>query len=239
MSLITVVIPTSEIPSHPIPTIISRAVESLKEQLPDAPIIVTCDGPRGCEQYDSYCNMLPAWKGETVIIEPPPARIHQSGMLCLALDRVRTPLLLYWEHDWELLPDVPWSELCELIERGAYNYIKLHAAPRIHPLHEHLMVTRTIHQHGGVGTHRYYDSEGGRAIPIVQTLQWSQNPHLASTDFYRKTILPLCEGKRDFIENIVHGIVTNSPWQEFKCGIYNPCDGDMMRVRHLDGKNSK
>ena len=146
--------------------------------------------------------------------------------------------MLYWEHDWELLPDVPWTQLSLLISTGEFNYIKLHAQPRISPYHEHLMQERVIYQAGKVSD-RYTDRLPGPAIPIIKTRQWSQNPHLASTAFYREKILPMCANKCDFIENIVHGVVANSPWEEYRCGIYNPAEGDMMRVRHLDGKNTR
>jgi hypothetical protein len=154
------------------------------------------------------------------------------------LEYVDTPLILYWESDWELLPSIPWHELCNLILSGGFNYIKLHAQPRISPYHEHLMLERVIYQNG-VASDRFHENRLGGAVPIIRTRQWSQNPHLASTQFYREKVLPHCEGKCDFIENIMHGVVANAPWEEFKCGIYNPVDGDMMRVRHLDGRGSK
>lgn len=241
VSDITVVIPTSPIPSHPSDSIIRRAVAFVREQLPLSRIIITCDGTQGEEPaYKQYRDALMYHSGNVNVIGNS-LHIHQSGLLTHVLGGptpITTPLLLYLEHDWELLPNVPWPELSQLILSGEFNYIKLHATPRISPYHEHLMLERVIYQ-DGVPSDRYRDNVPGTAIPIIKTKQWSQNPHLASAKFYREKILPLCEGKCDFIENIVHGIVANSPWEEFRCGIFNPAGGDMMKVRHLDGKNSR
>jgi hypothetical protein len=226
---ITVVIPTSPIPSHPSTAIIDRAIASVRAQLPNSTLIVSIDGVEGeiPESYEIFKRLSARVFGKSLLFE---RHLHQSGMLPLSLECMDTPLLLYLEHDWELLPDIPWAELSQLILSGEYNYIKLHAAPRISPWHEHLMAERVMHKIGEV------------FVPIIKTIQWSQNPHLASTQFYREKILPHCEGKTDFIENIMHGIVASAPfapWEEFKCGIYNPPSGDMMKCHHLDGKNSK
>ena len=46
MREITVVIPTSPIPSHPSTAIIDETIASVRKQLPDSRIIVTADGVR-------------------------------------------------------------------------------------------------------------------------------------------------------------------------------------------------
>lgn len=236
---ITAIVPTSPIPSHPRTDMIQKAILSVRLQLPNCHIQITADGEDvETEAYREYKDRLISMDmGAVVTLHQ--EHIHQSGMLCRLLPSViHTPLILYFEHDWELLPDIPWAELSQLIFSGEFNYIKLHAAPRISPYHEHLMIERVMYQNG-VPCDRYIDNRPGKPIPMIDTRQWSQNPHLASTEFYRTKIAPMCEGKTDFIENIVHGVVANSPMSEFKCGIYNPASGDMMRVRHLDGRNSQ
>lgn len=234
---ITVVIPTSPIPSCPSTHIITATIESIRLQLPNAPIIVTCDGPESGAVYTEYIERIRTRNTEMVLHDP---RIHhhQSGMIGPALELVKTPLIYYLESDWLTLPDIPWPELSVLIRSGRYNYIKLHAAPRISPAHEHLMRERFIY-HGLVEHDRFSDAAAERAIPIIRTVQWSQNPHLASTEFYRSLNEKYLVGKCDFIENIVHGIVGQAPWEEFKLGIFNPLGGDMMRCYHLDGKGSR
>lgn len=241
VSLITVVIPTSPIPSHPSTVIIDTAIASIKTQLPDVPITISFDGTENAqlpyEEYKLAANQNADHEGWKSLHQFHAYPRNQSGMLADALDNTATPLLLYWEHDWELLPDVPWAELSDLILRGHFNTVKLHAAHRISPYHEYLMEERVMYQEGRQV--QCYQEGRGPAVGIITTRQWSQNPHLASTEFYREKILPLCAGKRDFIENIVHMKVALSPWSEYKTAIFNPCEGDMFRVRHLDGKNSR
>lgn len=232
-SQITVVIPTSPIPSHPSTRIIEQAIDSVRAQLPDSPIEITCDV--GTDSI-VVASLACLWPNCTVYV-PNDARRHQSGMLETALDYVTTPLLLFFEHDWELLPPVPWSDLSALILAGHYNTIKLHAQPRISPYHEFLMEERVVWQNGE-RYDRYQDNLVGDPIPLIHSRQWSQNPHLASTKFYRDVILPRCVGKCDFIENLLHGVVAHAPWSEWRTAIFNPVHGDMMRCRHLDGKGT-
>ncbi len=239
---ITILVSTSLLPSHPSTAIISHGLTSLREQLHTSPIIIMADGSDD-PRYRAYLSNLErqwcdGWYPHVFRIQKHDTHLHQSGMLKPALSAVNTPFILYWEGDWTLLPDVPWGSLCEIIKQGDFNTIKLHANPRISPYYEHMMEGRVMYQEGKCFD-RYQDNLPGPAIPIVKTRQWSQNPHLSSTDFYRNTILPLVNTQCEFIENIVHGVVGNSPWEEFKTGIYNPASGDMMRIRHLDGRGTK
>jgi hypothetical protein len=231
MKNITVVIPTSPIPSHPSTHIINAVLNTIRESIPDVPIIITADGGTSAEHLDFLRGQ---WPDTEIMLF---TKVHQSGMLDWTLRKVKTPLIFYLEHDWAILPDVPWKDLSDIILSEKLNYIKLHAYPRISPYHEHLMERRVIYQNGHFSD-RYQDNVPGEAIPFILTRQWSQNPHLASTEFYRRKILPMCEGKCDFIENLVHGTVGSSLWEEFRCAIYNPAGGDMMKCAHLDGKNS-
>lgn len=220
MNDITVLIPTSSIPSHPSTHIIDTTICTLRRELPDAPIIITCDGQEDQagrrEQYDKYVIDLKARHPNVLTFDQ---HVHQTGMLWLGLAFVFTPLVMYLEHDWELLPGIEWTVIQNRIKDGVYNYVKLHAGARIHPLHEHLMEERET--------------------PFIRTRQWSQNPHIASAEFYRQRVMPMCEGKKDYIENVMHGVVGNSAWEEYRCAIYNPIEGDMARVRHLDGREGQ
>ena len=97
--------------------------------------------------------------------------------------------------------------------------MKFHAGNRIHPLHEHMMFDRLI-SHG---------------IPLIKTVQYSANPHVASAAWYRNLEFRFRE-KTDYIENILHGPIAVAPWDDYKLMIYNPITGDMKRAFHLDGR---
>ena len=242
---ITILISTSMIPSHPSTAIISSAINSIREQLHSSPIIIMADGNND-PRYSAYLSTVESvWCREkgNYFLQHHITHRHQSGMLSLAMAAVDTPYLLYWEHDWLPLPDIPWSAFCDLLSRGDFNTIKLHANPRVSPYYEHMMESRVMYQRDASGalvaSDRHTDQRALPVIPLIRTRQWSQNPHLSRTDFYRDKILPLVDGKCDFIENVIHGIVASAPWDDWKTAIYNPADGDMMRVRHLDGKGTR
>lgn len=214
----TIIIPTSPVLSNPSTTKIDLTIESIRRHMPDAPIVITCDGPVN-PAYSTFVTKLHSRYDNSTIV-PFAEHVHQSGMLSVALALSLTPFIFYLEHDWAILPSIEWEPIKAAIAAGEFNYVKLYQGDRIHPLHEHLMEDR-----GSVN-----------GAYFIRTRQWSQNPHLASTEFYRKKVLPHCEGKVDFIENIMHGMVGNSPWVNYRCAIYNPVENGMQRVRHLDGR---
>lgn len=232
MSDITIIVPTSPIPSNPSTAIIDRTLSSIHQFLPDAPTIVMCDGLRG----ERYMEFKEALRGNTTAQFEFDTHLHQSAMLTQVLPSVQTPLIYFLEHDWETLPGVPWKELSQLILGGQYKYIKLHAAPRIHPAHEHLMGDRVI-WYGDKQYPMLQDGNPQTPVPVIETVQYSANPHLALTEWYRELARKYLEGKTDFIENILHGPLSKyGPRADM--AIYNPPDGDMFRVRHLDGKGT-
>jgi hypothetical protein len=226
----TIIIPCSFIPTHayePRCSKIDITIKSIRKQLPDAPIVITCDGLIGDDfrsypDYAEYKRIIDTRYDNCQVICYD-EHVHQSGMLPIALALTLTPLIFYLEHDWEILDPIEWEAIEDAVLTDKFNYVKLHAGKRIHPLHEHLMEDR-----GSInGAH------------FIHTRQWSQNPHLASSEFYRTAVLPRCTGKKDFIENLLHGDVGNSQWADFRCAVYNPVHGDMQRVRHLDGRAKK
>jgi len=219
--MITVIVSTSPRPSHPATRVLDRTIVSVKAQLPNVPIIITCDGIPSDAPHDThirYGGFKEAIQGryDNTRVIPFEQHQHQSGMLGIALAMVDTPVLLYLEDDWEFLsyPPIEWEKLCTLITGGWTNYIRLFPQHRIHPLHEHMMKARVI----------FGD------VPLVLHNQWSQNPHLASTEFYRKEVLPRCQTRTDYIENIMHGIGMDG------LATYNPREGvSMMVCQHIDG----
>lgn len=225
---ITIVVPTSPIKSHPSTAIIEQTVESIRRALPESPLIITCDGvppklERYRAQYDEFKSRLDdLWPNSTVIKYPD--HVHQCEMMGIALTLVLTEFVFYLESDWEILPHVQWERLTAMIREGRFNSIKLHANPRIHPLHEFMMGHRQVIQ---------YDEE---YIGWIETRQWSQNPHLASTHWYRRIWDQHLRGKYDFIENQLVGPIGQSPWDDYKVAVYNPIDYGMQRVKHLDGR---
>ncbi len=228
---ITVVVPTCPRQSHPSTKILDETIASVRKELPESLIIIACDGPRielDREQlirYDGFCSAIEGRYDNTRVVRFK-ERGHQTGNLEILLPQISTPLIFYCEDDWRILPGVQWAELSKLILDGEYNYVKLYPAPRISPWHEHHMFKRVHHE------------MGAEHVFMVQTNQFSANPHLASTAWYRNMYERHLSNKVEFIEEVLHGIIGQAPWEEYKLSIYNPSYGDLYRCLHLDGKGS-
>lgn len=232
-SQITVVVSTCPRRSHPSSKILDETIASVRKELPDSRIIVGCDGVRATltademNNYDEFCKSIATKYSNTEVVLFP-ARGHQTGNMATILPMITTPFVFYCEDDWLILPHVLWEELCELIDQKVYNYIKLHAYPRISPWHEGHMVGRDHHE---MGSHHVF---------CIRTIQFSANPHLASTDWYRQMSERFnFAGRVDFIEEALHGPISQASWEEYKLAIFNPEYGDFARCLHLDGKGTK
>lgn len=224
----TVVIPTSLIPSHPSTYIIDQTIQSIRHNTA-MDIILTIDGIRSEQEsrradYEEYIRRL-LWKCNFEYENVSPVlfekHVHQSGMMKAILPHIKTPLLLYVEHDTPLVTDedIPWGMICETIFRGDAHAIRLHFEAKIPKEHEHLMV----HE---------------KDIPFfTATKQWSQRPHVARTKFYREIIKFFSDESNCFIEDRVYGKCLEGDWEDWKLYIYTP-PGNIKRSLNLDGRGS-
>lgn len=241
---ITVVVPTSPIPSHPDPTILFETVESVRDRLPDAEILITCDGvrPEQADRRDAYVEYLhrvtdwclPQRHVVPYIFDE---HLHQSGMMHRILPEVGTPFLLYVEHDCPLVGDIPFGPILDEMIRSEINSMRFMHEASILPGHEHLFLDR--HTDG--------------PAPWQETIQWSARPHVARTDWYADIMAGyFSPDARTFLEDLLHGVAQHGfapdtpyatrkharkAWRRFKMGVYAP-DGDMKRSGHLDGRGA-
>lgn len=234
---ITVLIPTSPIAAHPNTELIERTITDVRSKL-DCEIIVMIDGIREeqahySEQYQEYIGRLlwlcKTWGNVLPILSR--GHQHQAGMTRDALKYVKTPTILFVEHDAPITPDYdfPWDNFVEAITEGGAEVVRFHHEARILPEHEHLMFDKEPIQVCGV--------------PMKRTMQWSQRPHLASTAFYRHILNTFFHPEsRTMIEDVMHGIVDTAckedgimGWHNFRVWIYTP-EGNIKRSYHLDGR---
>jgi len=233
---ITVIIPTSPIPSHPSTDVIGETIASVRERLPHAEIIVAIDQVRPelahrQHDYDLYVrrllwrmnyewhNVVPVMTGEW---------LHQANLTKLALGKVRTSLVLFVEHDTPLCGNVPFAGLADAIHMGHADVIRLHHEANVLEPHMPMMV-------GEPETYQGW-SEGVR---LWRTFQWSQRPHLASAVYYRRMLdTYFGPNARTMIEDAMHGVIATG-WKHgersTKLYLYAP-EGDMKRSLHLDGR---
>lgn len=238
---ITVLMPTSPIPSHPDTAVIEETYASIRARLPAAEVIVMFDGVRSeqyerrreYEEYQRRVLRLCNFEWRNVVPLRFDRHAHQANMTRRALDLVRTRTVLFIEHDTPLLGDIPWDELVDVIASGQASVVRLHHEAEVLEPHRHLMLDTTPQKVAGAG----------ELVPLLRTAQWSQRPHLASTGFYRAMLEHYFGTEsRTMIEDVMHGVVDRAwreeglpGWDRFRMWMYAP-DGDMKRSTHLDGR---
>lgn len=237
---ITVVIPTSPIPTHPSTAILEETVRSVRHWLPDAEIMLTFDGlgPDHYHRHDDYEEYIrrALWLADhggwgPVVPQIHTEHYHQSGMMSRVLPDIDTPLILYVEHDTPLVTDehIEFPAISEFLHSGRGDLVRFHHEARIPEEHQAMM------------HHGYWHKCG-----VIRTSQWSQRPHLATTAFYQRIMSSHFNwSDKMFIEDVMHGIVDNTfrrygmeGWQQYRLHIYDPGGGNLKRSYHLDGRKS-
>lgn len=240
---ITVIIPSSPMAAHPDTSMIEQTIADVRTQLPDCEIIITLDGVRReqkhyAKDYEEYKRRLlwltnNRWRNVLPVVFE--KHMHQASMAREALKLVRTPLILYVEHDAPPVPDrvIEWEGLVAAIEHGHADMIRLHHEELILPEHEHMMVDTEI------------SYLAPYLVPMRQTMQWSQRPHLARTSFYARILEDYFHpASKTMIEDVMHGVVHTrvsndvTAWNDFKLWVYMPETDELgiKRSYHLDGR---
>lgn len=227
---ITVLMSTSPVQSHPSTKLIEQTIASIRERLPHSEIILMIDGvkPENLERkaaYEEYIRRL-LWLTNNQLANVTPllseTHIHQTGMTREALKLVRTPLVLFTEHDTPLVGEIDWEGLSAVVTSGYANTIRLHHETRIHPEHEYLMLDKQPQDILGV--------------PLMRTMQWSQRPHLSSTAYYRNICETYFTDQPMFVEHVMYGAVLSHPWNDARLHLYAP-EGSLLRSTHLNGRD--
>lgn len=226
--LITVLIPTSPTLSNPDFSHLEATVESVRERLPDTRIILMLDGVRDEQQsfrqhYEEYqrrvlwlCNHH--WNVVPLRFE---THHHQVAMTRRALEEVTTPFILFVEHDTPLWGDIPWEQCYDELFSGRADVVRFYHEAVLQEQHWHLF--------------------RGRQGDFVRTVQWSQRPHISTTDYYRKMLTQhFSANAKSMIEDRLHGVVQDQGWDKNRITIYAPKGmADIKRSGHLDARGSE
>lgn len=241
---ITVVIPTSPIPSHPSTAIIEETIESVRSHLPFSPILIQVDGLRPEQEnyrdayrdYRSRLWDLVAEKWSNVTIAEFGVFQHQASMMKKTIGEIKTPLMLYIEHDTPLCEgkEIDWNGMVYAVQSGTLNSVRLHHYDLgwIHPEHDYLMLDRE---------RLYYEPAH---LPVIRTVQWSQRAHLTTVDFYKKILSYFKDESRTMIEDHFYNVIDqqiawkgkHAVWEEWRLAIYAP-EGHIKRSRDLNGRD--
>ncbi len=229
MSNVTVLITTSPIPSHPSTAILDKTIDQVRKYT-DGMIIILADGVHDslkhrADDYKKYIDSINGRYKNSVLYQFG-GHQHQARMTRAVLDVVPTDLIFFVEHDTYPDGDIPFDELCKIVEETEINHLRLNIFDSIIPEHQYLMLGgKTINE-----------------IPLQRTIQYSQRPHIAKKAWYQD-ILRMHFGKEDktMIEDVMHSVVQ---WEfekhkrdTFGLAIYTP-EGDQKRSFHSDGRGS-
>jgi hypothetical protein len=236
---VTVVVPVSPWKSHPDTAKLEETITNVRAHLPESEIIVTFDGVREeqMDRYDDYqefvIRMLHKMNNEYTNVLPIvfTEHSHQAKMAHDAMQHVKTRSILYNEGDSPLYPsrEIEWDALLDAIETARANVIRLYNKEEIPPEHDYLM-------------HHEHDIPG---LSLVGTSQWSQQPHIADSNFYRQ-ILDFSTGyftenAKCFIEERMYYIIVaesrNGQWEKWRMFIYKP--DNLPRSYHVDGREGE
>lgn len=229
---VTVLIPTSPIPTHPSTAIIDDTVASVRHHLPDAEILVMFDGVRPEQEhrraaYEDYQRRV-LWHCRHDWGNCTPIRFedhqHQANMTREALKLVETPLILFVEHDTPLVVDetIDVDAIRAALLDNTVDVVRLHHEALILEVHKHLMIDDRVRPVGG--------------LPVYRTSQWSQRPHFARTAYYRRIIdQHFAPAGRTMIEDRMHGVCQDQSWHLNRIAVYAPGD-NLKRSLHSDGR---
>ena len=235
--LITVVIPTSPIKSHPDTSILEECIATVRHHLPNSEILLTFDGihpdqKKFTDNYNEFKTKM-LWKClheyENIIPFIFDNHEHQSGMMHGIMQEIKTPLILYVEGDTMLTTDraIDWQKCIDFIMDGKAQTIRYHFEEVLPKEHEGLMIGPPV--------------DGFR-----KTYQWSQRPHLSSKVYYEELMKYYPQDAQTFIEDEWHGVVINDyhrdgmlGWYKHRLWIYYPADGKLKRSYTLDGRQDE
>lgn len=241
--LITVLVVTSPTASDPSTDALEETIRSTGgRDLSETRLIIGADGVRPEQRaltvaYEKKLDRIShgvEYYAEEIELRRLPAWGHQANVMRMLLAEVTTPLVLFLEHDTPLTPDVAidWESAAECILSRELDLIRfLHESSPLTE-HAHLFIDRTDEpQHFGT-------------MPYLRTVQWSQRPHLAFTQWYRWIIdTYFAPSSRTMIEDVLAGVTTHywrtygvEGWARFKCGIYMDPEPTYQRSTHLDGR---
>lgn len=238
--LISVVVPTSPIPSHPSTDVIDATIASIRERLPYAQIHILVDGVRDEQRhleavYWEYARRLCGRVNSDPTIIPwvHHGHRHQSGMFRHVLQHLDTPYVLFVEHDTPLVGEIEFENVVFAMEHDEVAMMRFHHEVAIHPDSAHL----------------FLETEPRVGVPYLRTVQWSQRPHLARTDWYRDIMATYFGWEsRTMIEDVMHGAVqtghVGNPtalmkgWQQWRMALWAP-EANLLRSTHLDGRGTE
>lgn len=239
---VTIFIPTSPISVHPSTSTMEETINSVRYHFPTSQIVIIVDGVRSeqidyTERYDQYVDELVKYvfEDDNTSFCFNDGFLHQAASMLKIFDNAKysaTRLLIFVEHDTPLVTDYPidWDWISKIILEDKADLVRLNHESYILDEHREYVLDGGLHYNG----------------PFVKTIQWSQRPHMASWEFYKRVMNDVfTHNSRSMIEDGVHAAIARDiwtlgrlkSWDKYRLLMYAP-DGNMKRSYHLDGRQS-
>lgn len=242
---LTVVIPTSWIPTHPSTAIIERSVRSIRHVLglKSAQLVIGCDGLDEAEKcradldrYRERLRHLVEGQSEfspATLVELP-VTMGLPGVIMEAFRHVQTRCVLVFQHDVEVVRSIDVQGILSaiLLDGSPVKYVRINHRRNIAIKSDYILKEF---------------SDPRVAIPLLRTSSWSDMPHFTTAEYYRLTVLPLLKAGRGSrgVENKVAAVY----WENIERDGFDKAQswhgtflygnlGDPPVVRHLDGRKT-
>lgn len=234
---ITAVVVTSPSPLHPSTDMIMETIQSVRDRLPDAEILVAVDGLRPEDRkrdYYEYARLLCAAVNPMRNVCPFvfDEHLHQSGMMTKLMGEINTEYVLFMEHDAPLTGEIDFVDCVNLMDDHHLDYLRFHYDDSIAPEHATM----------------FLETESKKKF--LRTTQYSARPHLVRKSTLDWWLLVYFGKSKTFLEDTLHSVLAHpteeeskldrlarnlSIWQRNRLAVYNP-GGSMRRSLHLDGR---
>lgn len=242
--LITVICTTNPIPTIPSAHILNESMRSLEKipALGGCKKIIVFDGIQpGFEErqadYDAYKENVAKLGYENTELIFCEKWVHLAGAIEKALEHVTTPFVFIHQHDFVLQKPFALKRLLGAMQKNEnIKYVRLNQWKHNQPKKKW-------------GHHYEYDGDvdkvvvGGSSFPLSRTFGWSDNDHIARTDYYREFVLPNCGfGAMEWYLHpmLKEAIRTQGPEGHLPFGTYLLGDlEDGCYIHHSDGRNTK
>ncbi len=154
-----------------------------------------------------------------------------QGVLKQAVEMVTDPLVLVWQHDFEMILDLPFELVSKLF---------------MHPIVKYVRMSREKIQ--ADKWNKILDGWKRPDMFVCGTSGWSDNPHFARTDYYRNFIIPMTRpmggsvGVEGFVwtefDKLIQQVGFTEANKKFGSFIFG-APGDAPNIRHLIWKRGK
>lgn len=243
---ITVIVSTSPAPLHPSLDHIRTVINSIRERLPTAEILIACDGVREedshlLDAYQTYLHDLlwaanTEWHNVWPIVMP--EFLHQANAVKEVLKYVHTPYVLFVEHDTPLEGPIDFPDIANAMIQfpDHIHEVRFHFDVDLHPEHEPL-------HFGDIEV--FAGTEDSMGIPLRRMRAWWARPFMIRTDVFRDLVnTHFTPESRTFLEDKLYGILHSDwcdngeeAWGRWKIWTYMPA-GNIKRSGHLDSRGA-